>query len=290
MKEFTNKTAVITGAAGGLGRGIAFHCASLGMNVVLADINEDQLRATCEELGETGANVLAVATDMSDFEDVKSLAFHSFDRFGSVDLLINNAGVAAQNSSILDSTMQDWDWVMGVNFYGTLYALRAFVPRMKVQDGESHVVNVASLGGIIESVDSYHVSKSAVVSLTEALFHELADGNEHVKTSVYIPGLINTELYNSEQTRPERFENSLPDLDLPLDDMIDFFKTYGFSVEKAVKILFQGIRENELYIGASAYQQQSPLILDVIKKRFNNIVTATNPEHPLDLGPTNPVE
>ena len=197
MKDFKGKIAVITGAGRGMGRGIALHCAKKGMKVVLADIRLESLTSTEADLQALGAETLLMQTDVSRLADVENLAKKSYEKFGAVDLLVNNAGVAAA-STVLQSSLDDWNWVMGVNFYGMLYGIRAFVPRMIEQDTVGYVVNIASMAGVVEAIDAYHVSKQAAVALTESLYHELADSAPQIKVSVYLPGLVNTELYRAE--------------------------------------------------------------------------------------------
>jgi NAD(P)-dependent dehydrogenase (short-subunit alcohol dehydrogenase family) len=232
---------------------------------------------------------LSVQTDVSRLEDVENLAKKSYETFGAVDLLVNNAGVSV-SSTVLESSLDDWNWVMGVNFYGMLYGIRAFVPRMIEQCTVGHVVNISSLAGVVEAVDSYHVSKHAVVALTESLYHDLADSAPQIKVSVYLPGLVNTELYRAEESRPARFGKTdiASDTNYEHEGVRDFFKRYGFSIEEAVRVLFKGIAQDKLYIGPTAFQKQSPKIQDAIQRRAENIVKELNPEHPCDNGPVNP--
>ena len=133
MKDFKGKIAVITGAGRGMGRGIAYHCGKKGMKIVLADIRLESLTSTEADLQALGAETLLVQTDVSRLADVENLAKKSYEKFGVVDLLVNNAGVSAA-STVLESSLDDWNWIMGVNFYGMLYGIRAFVPRMIEQD------------------------------------------------------------------------------------------------------------------------------------------------------------
>ena len=289
MKDFKGKVAVITGAGRGMGRGIALHCAQKGMKIVLAGIRLESLTRTAADLQALGAETLTVQTDVSRLEDVENLANKSYETFGTVDLLVNNAGVSA-SSTVLDCSLEDWNWVMGVNFYGVLYGLRAFVPRMIEQGTIGHVVNISSLAGVVEAIDSYHVSKHAVVALTESLYHDLADSAPQIKVSVFIPGLVNTEIYRAEDSRPRRFNktNIRVDINDEHEETRDFFNKFGFSISEAVRILFIGLVQDKLYIGPKAFQKQSPKILNVIRNRAENIVNEHNPDHPRDLGPMNP--
>jgi NAD(P)-dependent dehydrogenase (short-subunit alcohol dehydrogenase family) len=272
-----------------VGRGIATHCAQKGMRLVLADIQLHSLARTEADLQALGAEVLTAQTDVSRLEEVENLANKSYETFGAVDLLVNNAGVASATSTVLESSLDDWHWVMGVNFYGMLHGIRTFVPRMIEQNTAGHIVNVASLGGVVEAVDLYHVSKHAAVALTETLYHELADSAPQLKVSAFMPGLINTGLYLAEESRPSRFSNSVTPSGSNSAEMREFFNTYGFPVDAAVQVLFEGLAQEKLYIGPKAFQRQSPRILDVIQNRAENIVKELNPKHPRDIGPVNPV-
>ena len=213
MNDFTGKVAVITGAGRGIGRGIALHCAQLGMKIVLAGIGMESLTKTAADLEALNAETLIVQTDVSQLEDIEILADECYTKFGAVDLLVNNAGVAVP-VSVLDSTLDDWNWVMNVNFYGVLYGVRVFVPRLIKQATPSHVVNVSSLSGIAPGGSSYGVSKHAVVVLTESLYFELADSAPQVKVSVYCPGWVDTEFDRIDRSRPDRFKGNATTLQI----------------------------------------------------------------------------
>src|ERR1051326_3003522 len=144
MKDFRDKVAVITGAANGIGFGIAERCAQLGMKVVLAGINEENLHKAEEKLKETGADLLVVRCDVSKREDVETLVQKAIDTFGAIHLLVNNAGVAT-GSSAWESTWEEWEWVMNVNLWSVINGIKIFTPLMMAQDTEAHIVNVASV-------------------------------------------------------------------------------------------------------------------------------------------------
>lgn len=277
MKDFTGKVAVITGAGRGIGRGIALHCAQEGMKVVLAGIGMVSLTKTAADLKAIGAETLIVQTDVSQLADVENLAERSFTAFGAVDLLVNNAGVAVP-ASVLDSTIDDWNWVMNVNFYGVLYGVRAFIPHMMEQETTSHVVNVSSLAGIAPGGGSYGVSKHAVVVLTEALYHDLANTVPHVKVSVYCPGWVDTEFDKIDRSRPERLKaNATVMTDKERANWREALAK-GFSIEESARILFEGLKNDKLYIGPKAFQNQIPELADVVRNRTENILNEHNPE------------
>ncbi len=171
MRDFRGKVAVVTGAASGIGRALAERCGREGMQVVLADIEEAALARAAAELKDAGAAVLAVHADVSKPADVERLASETLAAFGGVHLLCNNAGVGA-GGAVWDSTQADWEWVLGVNLWGVIYGVRTFVPIMLRQDTDCHIVNTASVAGLLPYHFSapYQVTKFAVVGLSENMY------------------------------------------------------------------------------------------------------------------------
>jgi len=202
MKNLQGKVAVITGAAEGIGKGIAARAAAEGMKLVLADINAAKLETTVAGFKAMGAEVIGVPTDVAREEQVNALADQAFARFGNVHLLVNNAGVAVAKPA-WETTQKDWDWVMGVNFYGVSHALRAFIPRMLKNGEDGHIVNTASMAGLTSqpSLASYNASKHAVVTLSEGLHHDLTLRQSSIKVSVLCPGWVKTGIGHSERNR-----------------------------------------------------------------------------------------
>ncbi len=260
-----------------MGRGIALQCAKEGMKIVLAGIGMESLNKTAAELNAMGTQTLIVQTDVSLEEEVGHLAEQSFTAFGSVDLLVNNAGVAVPES-VLGSTMDDWNWVMNVNFFGVLYGARAFIPRMIDQDKTCHVANVSSLAGVAQSRGSYGVSKHAVVALTESLYNDLAKRAPQVKMSVYCPGWVDTEFDRVDRSRPERFKsNATRVTDQERAEWREELAG-GVSAEESARFLFAGLRHDKLYIGPQAFQSQLPEFFDSVRNRTENILNERNPE------------
>ena len=202
MQDLKGKVAVITGGAEGIGKAIAVAAAAEGMKLVLADIDADKLNNTVEELAGTGADVIGLRTDVSSESSVQALADTAFGRFGNVHLLINNAGVALAKSA-WETTQKDWEWVMGVNLYGVTNGLRAFIPRMLEKGEEGHIVNTASIAGLLSepALAAYNVSKFGVVTLSEGLHHDLTLRKAKINVSVLCPGWVKTRIAEAERHR-----------------------------------------------------------------------------------------
>ena len=203
MREFRDKVAVITGAASGIGRAVAERCVHEGMRVVLADVEEDALARAEATMSDTGATVLAVPTDVSAASDVEALARKTLEAFGAVHLVHNNAGVAV-GGRIWENTVADWEWVMGVNMWGVIHGIRVFVPLMLEQNTEGHIVNTASMAGLVSGpgLGIYKVTKHGVVTLSETLHHELTQIEAKIGVSVLCPGFIRTQIMDSDRNRP----------------------------------------------------------------------------------------
>lgn len=206
MEIVAGDVAVITGAGSGIGRALARHAASLGMRVVAADVEVPKLDETVALITDAGGTAIAVPTDVSVAGSVADLADAAFTTYGAVHLLCNNAGVFS-GGMLWERTMADWNWVMGVNLYGIVHAIGAFVPRMIAAGHRSHIVNTASMGGLITNGYSgpYYTSKFAAVGVSECLAHDLRSVGAPVGVSVLVPSLIATSIGSSDRNRPERW-------------------------------------------------------------------------------------
>ena len=202
------KVAVITGAASGIGRGLAERFAAADMKVVLADIEEKPLTKLEADLKAEGGTVLTVKTDVSNAAEVENLAEQTLDVFGAVHILCNNAGVVCSRP-IWEHTLADWEWVLGVNLWGVIHGIRAFVPRMLTQGDECHIVNTASILGLVGGSGEgiYKVSKHGVVVLSETLADELAQKEANIQVHVLCPGWVRTGILDSTRNRPDTLQN-----------------------------------------------------------------------------------
>jgi NAD(P)-dependent dehydrogenase (short-subunit alcohol dehydrogenase family) len=276
MKDFKDKVAVVTGAASGIGRALVERCVNEGMRVVLADVDQTALSSTAEALNHLGANVVAVRTDVSRPDDVKALARKTLDTFGAVHLLFNNAGVDARNT-LWEATLADWQWVLGVNLWGVIHGVQTFVPIMLKQGDECHVVNTASIAGLISGpgIGLYKVAKHGVVSLSETLACELAAINANVKVSVLCPAGVKTRIMNSERNRPHELQDSAHDTTHPVINQIR--EALGQIVESGLppcqvaETVFDAIRNQNFYI--LTHPDWKPLI----QKRMEEILQERNP-------------
>jgi NAD(P)-dependent dehydrogenase (short-subunit alcohol dehydrogenase family) len=219
IKEFKDKVAVVTGAASGIGRSLAFAFAKLEMKVVISDVNEQALNSVSEELIAGGTDVMSMVVDVSDRAQVAKLADATYERFGSANILCNNAGVGS-GGMMQFLELADWDWVLGVNLFGVVYGIKSFLPRMLASGEPCHIVNTASLAGHLSGdTVPYSPSKFAVVAISEALKRECF--STKVGVSVLCPGLVDTQIVkNAESFRSER-----PDLFQPTTEMIEMSKT-----------------------------------------------------------------
>jgi NAD(P)-dependent dehydrogenase (short-subunit alcohol dehydrogenase family) len=209
MKDLKGRTAVVTGAASGIGFALCERFANEGMRVVMADIEADALESARAKLADAGFEVVAVPTDVSDAEAVRDLARAAVAKFGKVHVLCNNAGVFA-GGRIWESPISDFEWVLGVNLWGVLHGIRTFVPIMLEQGEPAHIVNTASMAGVTSAplTAAYNISKHGVVTLSESLYHELTMENAPIGVSVLCPELINTNIAQSSRNRPAALDRS----------------------------------------------------------------------------------
>jgi len=255
VTPLAGKVAVVTGAASGIGLALAERFAADGMKVVLADIEPAPLESAHASIRSKGVDAIAVRTDVMREEEVKRLADAAFDAFGNVHILCNNAGVGGGIGSqgVWNLAREDWDWVLGVNFFGVLYGIRHFVPRM-LENGESgHIVNTASVAGLVCGMTGgpYTVSKHAVVALSETLYKDLKARGAKISASVLCPGWVDTRILESGRNRPGHLKISEP---APSRDMLarlsvirNFLKE-GFPPEEIATRVVHAIRSDAFYI------------------------------------------
>jgi len=273
MKEFKGKTAVVTGAASGIGYALAKSFAQEKMNVVLADIEQDALDAAVTKISNLDVEAVGIAVDVMDKNSVQSLAKQSIDAFGNIHILCNNAGVAppAIDEAIWDHDMSDWDWVMGVNFYGVLYGIQSFLPHMIEHQEEGHVLNTVSMAGILGLEGSYGVSKFAALSLSEGLFQSLKKINSKIGASVLCPGFVATNIIDSQRNRPEHLASDKKSNFL-LKQLASSVLKRGKKPDEIATRAIEAIQANNFYI------LPHPVYDERVKDRYERILARTEPE------------
>ena len=253
-----------------------------GMRLVLADIQQDVLDATAAELRAAGATLIAERVDVSVGSDVEGLAARARDAFGQVDLLFNNAGVGS-GGLIWENTERDWQWVLGVNVWGVIHGLRAFVPSMLAQGTPGHVVNTASVSGLLSAplMGVYNASKHAVVTMTETLYHDLALVKARIGCSVLCPAFVPTGIHQSERNRPAAMAGEeVTASQVTAREAIAKAVTSGrLTPQQVASMTFEAIRENRFYIITH------PKILGSIGLRHQDIIERRNPSDPYTYKP-----
>ena len=253
MQDFTGKVALVTGGAEGIGRAIAERAATAGMKLVLADIDGARLDAAVADLTGRGVDAIGLATDVSKADQVEALAALAFERFGNVHLLVNNAGVG-HNRPVWETTQADWDWVMGVNLYGVINGLRAFIPTMLKHGEPGHIVNTASMAGLLSQpgLAIYNASKHAVVTVSEGLHHDLTLRQSKLHVSVLCPAWVKTRIHQSERNRPAGGETApigtLDPVANKVGQAIMNAVENGIPVEAVADAVFDAVAAERFYI------------------------------------------
>lgn len=283
MKDFAGRAAVITGAGGGFGREFALMGAARGMRLVLTDVQGDALTETVRQAQGAGAEVISEIADVAREDDVRRLAEHAYDAFGAVHLLFNNAGVGS-GGLIWESSERDWRWVLGVNLWGVIHGVRHFVPRMLAGGAPGHVVNTASVAGLVNAPNMgvYNVSKHAVVSLTETLYHDLRLVQARVGVSVLCPAYVPTGIAESHRNRPDELkEEAAPTASQRAAHaaISKAVQSGRVSAAEVARLTFEAIESERFYV------LTHPQITPTVELRFSDILQARNPSDPFSTRP-----
>ena len=282
ISDFKGKTAVLTGGASGFGLECARIGASLGMNLVIVDVQADALKQAHDELKSLGATVMAKKVDVSNADAMQGLASAVFERFGAPHFVFNNAGVGA-GGLVWENTVEDWEWLLGVNLWGVIHGVRLFTPMMldaAKQDPhyQGHIVNTASMAGLLTppNMGIYNVTKHAVVSLTETLYQDLKLVSDQVSASVLCPYFVPTSINNSERNRPDALK---PQVVTPSQLIGQAMSNKAVSSGKVsaaqvAQMVFDAMLADQFYI------YSHPKALGNAQTRFDAIVQGHNPPDP----------
>lgn len=251
MESLQGKVAVITGGASGIGLAMAEAFAKEGAKLVLQDIEAGTLDSVKAKFEGEGVEVATLVGDVSKFDDVVALADKTYETFGAAHIVCNNAGVGFGGPS-WDISLKDWEWVLGVDLWGVIYGIKAFVPRMLEGGEEGHIVNTASMAGLATGpgMAPYNVAKFGVVALSECLHHELTLFESKINVSVLCPGWVNTKIVDSGRNRPggEVPEDQRHPLQVQLDAMVRAATAEGLSPEHVAGLVVDAVKTNHFYI------------------------------------------
>jgi NAD(P)-dependent dehydrogenase (short-subunit alcohol dehydrogenase family) len=251
VKIFRDRVAVVTGAASGIGLALAERFAAEGMKIVMADVEAYALERAAAALRGRATAVLATRVDVSKADDVERLARETYAAFGAAHVVCNNAGVAVIGA-VHEHSLADWQWVMGVNLWGVIHGVRAFVPRMLAGGDEGHIVNTASMAGLTTApfMSVYDVTKHGVVALSESMYKEFTATGAPIGVSVVCPGLINTSIMRSSRNRPPELaeEGKAGPMAQAFGQGLADRLTGGYPPSEVAAQVFEGIRDQRFYV------------------------------------------
>jgi NAD(P)-dependent dehydrogenase (short-subunit alcohol dehydrogenase family) len=282
ITDFKGKTAVLTGGASGFGLECARIGARLGMNLVLVDVQQDALDKARQEFETHGTQVLAQRVDVANAESMQTLAHAVEQRFGAPHFVFNNAGVAA-GGLVWETTLEDWNWVMGVNLWGVIHGVRLFTPMMlaaaaKDSAYQGHIVNTASMAGLLTppNMGIYNVTKHAVVSLTETLYQDLKLVTDQISASVLCPYFVPTGIHHSDRNRPANLAADKPPKSQLIGQAMSEKAVSSGKVSAAdvAQKVFDAITADQFYI------YSHPRALGNVQRRTDAIVQGANPPDP----------
>jgi NAD(P)-dependent dehydrogenase (short-subunit alcohol dehydrogenase family) len=280
--NLVDKTAVITGAASGIGLAAAERFLKAGMKVVMADIDADSIDKQVSRLKSEGHPVKGKVTDVTSESSVRELAEFTQSKFGNIHILFNNAGIgggAADDKCLWEASISDWKWVLDINVWGVIHGIRVFTPLMLAHGQEGHIINTASKAGLTFGTSLYSTSKHTVLALTEALYVQLKQANSNLAVSVLCPGAVNTNLnLNSNRIRPvdthANETSNLSNQDKSFQST-NFMSTYqntvqtrmaaGLEPAEMAEILMQGLETGDFYILPNRLEDAG------VNERFKNI-------------------
>lgn len=273
MEDLTGKVAVVTGAASGIGRSLALTFGRQGMRVVIADVSDQGLAETEELLSRDGVRSISQVTDVSDADAVEALAARAFTEYGAVHVLCNNAGVSTIGKQ-WELSLDDWTWVLGVDLWGPIHGVRAFLPRMLSSGQPGHIVNTASMGGLMSGplVGPYSVAKHGVVGLSKGLRIELHDKN--ISVSVLCPGEVRTGIVPGMRQHIETTGTALSDDAQQMIDFLDQSLNNSMSPEVVADMVLKAVENNTFWVLPNS-AHYGPVLSAEFDEMFNHIHAST---------------
>ena len=278
MKEFKDRVALITGAGNGFGQEFAKEAAKRGMKLMLVDFDEADVLRTQKTVQDMGATAEILVCDVSLEDEVERMVQETMKVYGQIDLLINNAGIAI-GGKVTELPARDWQWIIAVNDLSQIYAMKRVIPIMANQGTPCHIVNVASLAGLLTmgNMPAYFASKHFAVAASESIYFDIQDDGLNIKMSVFCPSFVQTDLYNYERHRPARFQAP----DDPYYKSEEYQReqdeakrviTTGTPLDPVGPFVFQKIEEEAFYI------ELHPDTKPMIKHRFRDILRERVPD------------
>ena len=278
MELRENDVAVVTGAGSGMGKSTAIALARRGLNVVLIDVNADSIDVTDAEIAAPD-KVLKLALDVGDRDAVLAAAEETFSRFGKVNFLFNNAAVNGVAKPAWEIPAEDWQWVLGIDLFGVIYGIEAFVPRMVANDEPGIVINTTSIGGLISgSSNAYSIAKHGVTRLTEGLHYDFRQHAPHLQAALLVPGPIITAINTNwkqmldESVRAKISEEEIAAMDVAQQRVAAMSQEVGMQPDEVATIVLRAVENNEFYI-----YTHPESIKYMAKLRFDDFLTAKQP-------------
>ena len=278
MELRKNDVAVVTGAGSGIGRSTAIALARRGLNVVLIDVNADSIDGTADEI-DAPDKVLKIALDVGDRDAVLAAAEETFGRFGKVNFLFNNAAVNGVSKPAWDIPPEDWNWVLGIDLFGVIYGIEAFVPRMVANNEPGIVINTTSVGGLISGrSNAYSIAKHGVTRLTEGLHYDFQEHAPHLQAALLVPGPIVTAINTNwkqmldESVRAKISEEEIAAMDVAQRRVAAMSQEVGMQADEVASIVLSAVENNEFYIYTHPEATKS-----MAKLRFDDFLSAKQP-------------
>lgn len=279
MKEFKDKVALITGAGNGFGQEFAKEATRRGMKLMLADIDEADVRRTQAWVLEHGGTAETVVVDVSLEEDVEKMVNETLHVYSRIDLLINNAGIAI-GGEVTELPSRDWEWIIHTNDMSQVYSMKRVIPIMEKQGTPCHILNVASLAGLLTmgNMPAYFATKHFAVALSESVYYDLQTHRANIKMSVFCPSFVQTDLHHYERHRPARYQA----LDDPYYRSEPYYReqklaekviTTGTPLDPVGPFVFEALEKEKFYI--ELHPNTKPMIRhrarDILKERVPDV-------------------